>query len=91
MNPYVQTVKPLADYRLELVFANGERRIFDIAPYLSRDVFARLSNPAIFNSARVVAGSVEWQGDLDLSYDTLYVDSHPVQVKFVGAESVRGR
>ena len=66
---------PLDDYRLELVFENGERRIFDAKPYLHRGIFTRLQNQAVFQSARVVAGSVEWAGELDLSYDTLYLES----------------
>ncbi|MCU0502115.1 MAG: DUF2442 domain-containing protein [Anaerolineae bacterium] len=78
MNPYVRQVYPLDDYRLELVFDNGERRIFDAKPYLHRGIFTRLQNRAVFQSARVVAGSVEWAGELDVSYDTLYLESEPV-------------
>jgi hypothetical protein len=78
VNPYVKEVCPLDDYRLELAFENGERRSFDVKPYLQRGVFVRLQNVAIFNAARVVAGSVEWPGGLDLSYDTLYLESQPV-------------
>jgi hypothetical protein len=91
MNPYVKAVKPLTDNRIELEFENGEVRIFDLTPYLKRGIFARLANPSVFNSARVIAGSVEWQGELDLSYDTLYLESYPVQAESVGAESVRER
>jgi hypothetical protein len=78
MNPYVEHVRPLADYRLELLFENGECRIFDVKPYLQRGIFIRLQNPATFQAARVVAGSVEWPGGLDLSYDTLYLESQPI-------------
>ena len=78
MNPYVEQVYPLDDYRLELVFENGERRIFDAKPYLHRGIFTRLQNRAVFQSTRVVAGSVEWAGELDLSYDTLYLESELV-------------
>jgi hypothetical protein len=78
MNPYVKQVYPLDDYRLELVFQNDERRIFDVRPYLHRGVFARLQNQAVFQSARAVAGSVEWAGELDLSYDTLHLESEPI-------------
>jgi len=42
-------------------------------------LFIRLQNPALFQAARVVAGSVEWPGGLDLSYDTLYLESQPVE------------
>lgn len=78
MNPYVKQVHPLDDYRLEMVFENGEHRIFDAKPYLSRGVFSSLQNRAIFQSVRVVAGSVEWPGEIDLSYDTLYLESRPI-------------
>ncbi len=80
MNPYVKSVKALNDYQLALEFENGEQRIFDMKPYLSRGIFFRLQNYALFQAARVVAGSVEWSGGLDLSYDTLYLQSQPVEV-----------
>lgn len=78
MNPYVKYVRPLDDYQLEVIFENGERRLFDVKPYLQRGVFVRLQNRAVFQTARVVAGSVEWPGELDLSYDTLYLESRPI-------------
>lgn len=78
MNPYVVSVTPADDYRLDIVFENGEQRIFDVKPYLNRGVFVRLQNPTTFAAARVVAGSVEWPGGLDLSYDTLYLESEPL-------------
>ena len=78
MNPYVTQIVPLDGYRLELLFENGERRVFDVKPYLHRGVFVRLRELATFRAARVIAGSVEWPGGLDLSYDTLYLESQPV-------------
>ena len=80
MNPYVKQVRPLEDYQLELIFENGEQRIFDVNPYLQRGVFVRLQNRATFQAVRVVAGSVEWPGELDLSYDTLYLESQPTAI-----------
>ena len=79
MNPYVKSVKPQDDYYLLLTFRNGEKRIFDLKPYLDKPVFARLKNIAQFKTARVVSGSVEWQADVDLSYDTLYLESKAVK------------
>ena len=75
MNPYVKSVKTQDDYYLFLTFENGEKRVFDLKPYLEKPVFQRLKNIALFQTARVVSGSVEWQGDVDLSYDTLYLES----------------
>ncbi|MCC6501044.1 MAG: DUF2442 domain-containing protein [Anaerolineales bacterium] len=79
MNPYVKSLRVHDDYRLLLTFENGEKRIFDLKPYLDKGVFTRLKNTALFKTARVVAGSVEWIGEIDLSYDTLYLSSVPVK------------
>ncbi|WP_366943292.1 hypothetical protein [Nevskia sp.] len=49
-------------------------------PYLERGVFRLLKDEARFASARVVAGSVEWPGEIDLSYDTLYVEGAEVRM-----------
>ena len=78
MNPYITAVQPLENYELLLTFANGEQRIFDTKPYLDKGVFKRLRERSTFLGARVVAGSVEWPGEIDLSYDTLYLESRSV-------------
>jgi len=77
MNPYVKVLTTLPNYRLLLSFENGETRIFDAAPYLEKGVFQRIRHPGLFGLAKVVAGSVEWPGEIDLSYDTLYLESQP--------------
>lgn len=73
MNPHVKSVRALDDYELEVSFDNGERKRFDVKPYLSRGIFVRLQDRALFQAVRAVAGSIEWPGGLDLSYDTLYM------------------
>lgn len=75
MNPYVKAVRPQENYCLLLTFENGEKRIFDLKPYLGKGVFRRLKDDSFFKTARVVSGSVEWHGEIDLSYDTLYLSS----------------
>ena len=78
MNPYITCVQPLENYELLLTFTNGEQRVFDTKPYLDLGVFKRLRDRSIFFGVRVVAGSVEWPGEIDLSYDTLYLESQQV-------------
>ena len=77
MNPRVKSVCPLDDYELEISFENGESRRFDMKPYLGRGIFVQLRDVALFRGVRVVVGSIEWPGGLDLSYDTLYVEGRP--------------
>lgn len=78
MNPRVTGVKPLDNYCLELLFANQERRLFDVKPYLSIGIFQELRDIALFNGIRAFNGSIVWPNKLDLDPDTLYLDSQPV-------------
>ena len=89
MNPYVKSVQPQENYCLLLTFENGEKRIFDLKPYLAKGVFVRLKNAALFKTVRVVSGSIEWQGEIDLSYDTLYLASAPVKTGKVLSKTTR--
>ena len=89
MNPYVKSVQPQENYCLLLTFENGEKRIFDLKSYLDKGVFTRLKNTALFKTARVVSGSVEWHGEIDLSYDTLYLSSIPVKTNKARSKSTR--
>ena len=91
MNPYVKSVQTQDNYCLLLTFENGEKRIFDLKPYLNKGVFARLKNVALFKTARVVSGSVEWHGQIDLSYDTLYLESTPVRAKSKRTQTRKGK
>ena len=75
MNPHVTRLTPQAKHRLLLEFSNGETRLFDLSPWLDKGVFHVLRDSPEFAQARVVDGSVEWPGEIDLSYDTLYLRS----------------
>ncbi len=76
MNPMVQKVEPLPEHLLRLLFDNAEVRVFDLKPYLDKGVFRALQDEALFGRAQVVAGAVEWPGEIDLSNDTLFLRSH---------------
>lgn len=75
MNPLVIRLTPQPEHRLRLEFDNGETRLFDLTPWLDKGVFRALRDSPEFAQARVVDGSVEWPGEIDLSYDTLYLRS----------------
>jgi hypothetical protein len=74
MNPKVIKVEPEQNYMLNLWFANGGQRSFDMKPYLDFEVFRALKNLEVFNSANTFLGSVTWSNNSDLSYDTLYLE-----------------
>lgn len=73
MNPKAVNVTAQNDFTLLLTFANKERRLFDVKPYLDKGVFKELQNLSYFKTAKIVSGSVEWINGQDLSYDSLYL------------------
>jgi hypothetical protein len=77
LNPRVKDVSPQPDYTLKLVFTNGEERIFDVKPYLSKGIFQELRKLEMFNSVRPFLGSIQWKNEADLCPDTLYERSVP--------------
>lgn len=68
----VSKVEIGTEYKLHITFNDGERRLFDMAPYLQYPVFQKLKNTAFFSLARVDYGTVTWPGDIDIAPETLY-------------------
>jgi hypothetical protein len=75
----VTSVEALVGHRLLLTFNTGERRCFDMGPYLHYPAFRRLENPAFFGLARVDYGTVTWPGEIDIAPETLYERSTPAR------------
>ena len=73
MNPTVITVKPENDYKLAVTFDNGEKRLFDVTPFLDKGVFSELKNVDYFKKVKVAFGAIEWPNEQDFSKDTLYM------------------
>jgi hypothetical protein len=68
----VTSVKPGNDFKLEILFNTGEKRLFDMTPYLTKGVFKRLKDERYFKQAYVDFDTVCWPGNLDISPETLY-------------------
>jgi hypothetical protein len=65
-------VVPKDDFSLELWFNTGDHRLFDARPYLTRGVFTRLTDVALFKQAYVALNTVCWPGNLDIAPETLF-------------------
>lgn len=72
LQPNVISVAPTQDYKVILRFENGEKRIFDVTPYISGDWFGKLKDIKYFNTVRVVGRTVEWVGGQDIAPHELY-------------------
>jgi hypothetical protein len=78
MSPDAVAVEPLNNHQLLVSFADGQRKQFDMTPYLTYPLYRPLLDSNFFNQVRVEYGTVTWEDDIDLSPDTLYLRSVPV-------------
>ncbi|MDL2297406.1 DUF2442 domain-containing protein [Bacteroidales bacterium OttesenSCG-928-E04] len=46
-----------------------------VKPYLNIDSFKKLKNKLVFNSVHVSFDTVEWQDEIDIDPEILYMDS----------------
>jgi hypothetical protein len=74
----VVTVKVMSNYRLFLEFENGEKRVFDMSPFMDKKPFVDLKDSSRFAQASVDYGTVVWPGGIDIAPETLYDRSWPV-------------
>lgn len=75
MNPRVKAVTATDNYKLELLFTNGEQAVYDCSQLLDFGVFRELQNIRYFKQARVLDGTVVWPNDQDICPDTLFLES----------------
>jgi hypothetical protein len=73
MNPALESVQPLPDYKLQIKFENGEEKLFDVSPFLDKGIFTELKDQAYFKRVKLGFSSVEWPNEQDFSKDTLYL------------------
>ena len=68
----VREVKPQNEYKLLLTFENGEKKIFDMTPYLELGIFRELKDIHLFNTVRVSFDTIEWANEADIDPEVLY-------------------
>lgn len=78
---YLRTMsaEALPGFRLLVAYENGERRVFDMTPYLDKGVFRELRDPATFKAVRPSFDTVEWPNGADLAPEVLYGQSRPAE------------
>jgi len=74
----IQSVSALEDFRLAVVFNNGEKRLYDVKNLFTKwDCFkVFINNQSFFSEVKVDSGGygISWNDDLDLSAEELYVN-----------------
>ncbi len=71
----IKSVKPLDNLVIEITFANGTKKKYDVKPLMQRwEVFKKLQDAELFNKVRVDAGGygIVWSEDIDLSSEEIW-------------------
>lgn len=88
----IKRVAPLPDFKLSVLFATGETKVYDVVPLFKRipafSIF--LDRPELFEDAKVDVGGcgIVWNDELDLSCDELWEHGASVQTPFDGLMSL---
>ena len=69
---------PMGGHRIELVFENGDMRLFDATPYIDSGVMRELKSEAYFRLVKIIDGTVVWPNGQDFCPGMLYEAGIPV-------------
>ena len=74
LQPRLISVKAMPDLKLYLCYETGEKRIFDVAPYVAGSWFGNLKNTEYFRTVRLLPGGIgiEWPDGQDIAPHELY-------------------
>ena len=63
MDAGLSEVKPLSDFRLELVFRNGSKAVVNLRGRIKTVRYSRLTSPDLFATARAEGDRVVWSDE----------------------------
>ena len=72
----IKDVKSLDDYFLLLTFENGEKKLFDVKPYLNMGKFKELKDKKLFESVKISFDTIQWDNNLDFDPEFLYLKAN---------------
>jgi hypothetical protein len=75
----VRQVEAKPEYLLLLTFENGEKRQFDMKPYLKTGIFKELLDEKMFKTVHVSFNSVAWANEADFDPEVLYDGGLPIE------------
>jgi len=67
--PKISEVNVIDNHTLLVKFDNKQKRKYDVAPLLEKEMFSPLKNPVLFKAVLVEQGgyAVFWNSDIDIS------------------------
>ena len=73
--PRIKSVKAFQDYHLEIEYANGEKKRYNMESQLQHSYFKKLKNVSYFMLVKSVDTTVEWPNGEDIDPNELYLNS----------------
>ena len=69
LQPKIIDVEALSNYKLKLHYETGEKRLFDVSPYICGSWDGRLKDTAYFKTVHVLPGGagIEWAEGQDIA------------------------
>lgn len=73
--PSLKSASAQNDFQIELIYDNGEKRIYDFSSNLMHPFYQELNNTALFSQMYVENGELLWRTGQDFCPNTLYENS----------------
>ena len=75
LRPTVTKVQPENNYLLFLEFDNGEKKEYDVKPYIKGSWFGKLNDISYFKLVKANGFNIEWPDGQDICPDDLYYNA----------------
>lgn len=73
--PRIKSVNALDNFCLEIIYVNGEQRLYDMKKNLKYDFYKKLDKINYFKLAKSVETTIEWPDGEDIDPNELYSNS----------------
>ena len=77
LQPRLLSVKPIESSKLYLEYETGEKKIFDVRPYITGTWYGELADAQYFCTVHLIPGGsgIEWENGQDIAPHELYDNS----------------
>lgn len=77
--PSLKNAYAKEDFQIELIYENGEKRIYDFKNDLKHPFYQELKDCELFYKISVVQGELNWESGQDFCPNTLYERSIAIE------------
>ena len=77
LQPKIKSVKPTEPFSLFLEYETGEKKLFDVLPYIKGSWYGELEDKNYFKNVRIInkGYGIEWTNGQDIAPHELYENS----------------